>query len=331
MPLYATPDNPVPPGAIEYDLTASDGVRLRAARWAPERPRGTVVLLGGRTEYIEKYFETIGDILARGFAVATMDWRGQGGSERQLGNPMKGHIDDFVLYERDFAALQREALADCPRPWIGLCHSMGGAIMLQIAHEDRCPFDRLIVTAPMIALNRDAVPGFLQPLAEPRFLRGLAEIVDGLGLGGAFAPGGGSTPLGIGPFDDNPLTSDPDRYRRLQGVLTARPEIGLGGPTVGWVHAAFRLMRGFEHADYPRAIATPTLVIASGADRVVDLRAIERFATRLRAGGLIVIDGARHEVMVERDLYRQQFFAAFDAYAGGAAEAAFTPPYRAAV
>jgi lysophospholipase len=329
--LYATPDNPIPPGAIEETVAAADGVKLRAARWTPASARGTVVLLGGRTEYIEKYFETIADMLGRGFAVATMDWRGQGGSERPLPNPMKGHIDDFALYERDFAAFQRDALAACPRPWIGLCHSMGGAIMLRIAHEGRCPFERLIVTAPMIALSRGAVPDILQPLATPRFLRGLAEIVDGLGLGGAFAPGGGSAPLGTSPFEGNPLTSDPDRYRRLQGILRAHPQIGLGGPTVGWVHAAMRLMREFADADYPRAIATPTLVVASGADRVVDLRSIERFASRLRAGALIVIDGARHEVMVERDLYRAQFFAAFDAYAGGATREAFTPPYRAAV
>ena len=169
MPLHATPDNPIPPGAVEHDFLAVDGVRLRAARWAPVCARGTIVLLGGRTEYIEKYFETIGDILNRSLAVATMDWRGQGGSERQLRNPMKGHIDDFALFERDFAAFKREVLVHCPKPWIGLGHSMGGAILLRMAHEGRCPFDRLIVTAPMIALNRGVAPAYLRWLADPSF------------------------------------------------------------------------------------------------------------------------------------------------------------------
>ena len=67
--------------------------------------RGTVAIFAGRAEFIEKYFEVVGRLLARGFAVATLDWRGQGGSARQLKNPRKGHIDDFSLFERDLNAL----------------------------------------------------------------------------------------------------------------------------------------------------------------------------------------------------------------------------------
>jgi lysophospholipase len=323
MALHRADYNPIPPGAEEHELVAVDGVQLRAARWMAPQPRGTVALLGGRTEYIEKYYETVDDLLTRDLTVATMDWRGQGGSERQLGDRLKGHIDDFALYERDFVAFRREVLEPhCPRPWIGLCHSMGAAIMLRIAHEGRCPFDRLVLTAPMIGLHG---------LPEPRYARWLAEALDGAGLGGVYAPrGGGRRPYTFGSFENNLLTSDPVRFARMGAVLREHPELALGGPTVGWVHAAFRLMRDFAEPDYPREIATPTLVIASGADRVVDTRAIERFATRLRAGNLIVVDGARHEIMLERDVHRELFFKAFDAFAPGAEPdlATFTPPLR---
>ena len=123
----------------------STAIQLRTARWVPQTAlRGTVVVLQGRSEFIEKYFEVIGELLARGFAVAAMDWRGQGGSARQLKNPRKGHIDDFSLFERDLGALVDDVLGpSCPQPWFGLCHSMGGAIMLSIAHAGRCPFERL--------------------------------------------------------------------------------------------------------------------------------------------------------------------------------------------
>ena len=324
MVLYAAPEALSRFGGAEQQLTALDGVRLRAARWTPERPRGTIALFGGRTEFIEKYYETIGDLLRRDFAVATMDWRGQGGSERQLRDPRKGHIDDFSLYERDFLAFTRDVLTPhCPKPWIGLGHSMGAAILLRIAHAERCPFDRLVLTAPMIALYGHA---------DPRFARWLAEALDGVGLGGAYAPGGGRRPYGFRDFDGNVLTSDPVRYARIGEMLRAYPALALGGPTIGWAHAGFRLMREFAETDYPRAIPTPTLVIASGADRVVDTRSVERFASRLRAGALIVIDGARHEIMVERDAYRELFFKAFDAFAFGAAAepVAFTSPFPAA-
>ena len=59
-----------PSGGQAFWLTAEDGVRLRAAIW-PGGSKGTVFLLPGRTEYIEKYGRAAGDLAARGFATAT--------------------------------------------------------------------------------------------------------------------------------------------------------------------------------------------------------------------------------------------------------------------
>ena len=94
--------------------------------------------------------------------------------------------------------------------------------------------------------------------------------------------------------------------------------IGLGmADGVGWIHAAFR------HASIPRTrispapppcppSSSPPVSIASPTTR-----AAERFSERLRAGRLIVIDGAEHEIMMERDALRDQFWAAFDAFIPG--------------
>lgn len=312
MPLVSTPDNRAPPGAVVATARAVDGVRLRTARWVPPTAsRGTVVILQGRAEFIEKYYETIAQLLARGFAVAAMDWRGQAGSARQLKNPRKGHVDDFSLYERDLNALADDVLGpSCPQPWFGLCHSMGAAIMLSIAHADRCPFERLALTAPMIAPAR---------LRHPRAAHVLAEVLDTLGFGGAYSPGGRETHILESPFEGNVLTSDPFRYARAAGVLAADPSLGVGWWTIGWIYAAFRLWKSFEDPDYARQIAgPPMLVVASGADRVVDLGAIERFVGRLRLGRLVVIEGAEHEIILERDPLRDQFWAAFDKFIPGA-------------
>jgi len=310
MHLVSTPDNPIPTGAIVASAYAVDGAKLRTARWTPAwAARGTIVILGGRADFIEKYFETIQQALDRGFAVATMDWRGQGGSARQLKNPRKGHIDDFSLYERDLEALVSEVLdPSCPRPWYGLCHSMGAAILLAVARAGRCPFERLALTSPMIAL---AGP------KRPRLARLVIEVLDAVGLGGAFVPGGGPKVVVAGPFAGNPLTSDPTRFARTSRVVAVEPELGLGWPTIGWLHAAFRLMREFEEPDFPRRTLTPILVVAAGADRVADTRATERFASRLRAGRLIVIDGAQHEILMERNVFRDRFWAAFDSFIPG--------------
>ncbi len=86
---------------------------------------------------------------------------------------------------------------------------------------------------------------------------------------------------------------------------------------MGWAHAAFRLWNCFAEPNFPRRLETPTLIISAGADRVVDTAAAERFAIRMSFGRIIVIDGARHEILIERDSFRRQFWAAFDTFVPG--------------
>ena len=102
MDLVSIPANPVPEDGITGMLKTRDGVNIRFARWHPPPGRkGTVCLFHGRAEFIEKYFETVRELRARGFAVATFDWRGQGMSDRALDDRMKGHVNDFSEYELD--------------------------------------------------------------------------------------------------------------------------------------------------------------------------------------------------------------------------------------
>jgi lysophospholipase len=310
--LVATPLNPVPPRGSVFAIHTSDGRRLRVATFAPEADaRGTIALFPGRAEFIEKYFETIGELLARGYHVATMDWRGQGGSERDLADPRKGHIDDFALYQRDLDAFIGETLTlSCPRPWHALAHSMGAAILLDRAHSARSPFERLALIAPMIDI---------EGLRFPKSARALADTLDMFGLGAMFVPGGNGRSLVELPFDGNRLTSDPARFARNAEALAAAPHLAVGDPTVGWINAAFRLMKQFSAPEYARAIRAPALLFSCGRDRIVSSRAIERFARRLPVGHLVAIPGARHELLMERDELREQFWAAFDAFVPGEA------------
>ena len=91
MDLIALAKNPVPSGATTGYFDCPGKLKLRFARWEATRgpQRGTVCLFQGRGEFIEKYFEVVADLRRRGFGVATMDWRGQGGSSRMLSNPQQ--------------------------------------------------------------------------------------------------------------------------------------------------------------------------------------------------------------------------------------------------
>ena len=84
-------------------LQTCDGIQLRYGFW-PRRGdahQGTVLVLGGRTEFMEKYSETIGEINRRGFDAFSLDWRGQGLSDRMLSDPTRGHIQSFSYYLAD--------------------------------------------------------------------------------------------------------------------------------------------------------------------------------------------------------------------------------------
>ncbi len=315
MKLISIPANPVPEGAVLAMLKTPDGITLRTARWAPPPGRkGTVCLFQGRTEFIEKYYETVRDLRDRGFAVATFDWRGQGLSDRLLADPHKGHIQNFSRYDIDLDAFMHEiVLPDCPPPYFALAHSTGSAVLMRAAARGARWFDRMVFTAPLIRLARVPVMGFAG---------GVVRTLRMIGMGSSYAPGGSATPIGLKPFVGNILTSDPVRYARTAAVLEAEPEVGIGGPTVAWVDSAFRVMSEFAQPGYAEQIRQAILIVAAGRDKITSTSAIETFSPRLRAGSHLIIAGAQHEIMMEQDGYRQQFWAAFDAFVPG------TPLYK---
>src|SRR3954469_19078385 len=254
MKLVDIPANPVPEGATAGTLKTADGVLLRYARFDPPAGRkGTLVVLPGRSEFIEKYFEVVRDARARGFAVAILDWRGQGLSERALPNARKGHVYDFSEYDRDLEAFVKEiVLPDCPAPYFALGHSMGAAVLIRSVQQGRRWFDRIVLSGPMISLVRAAGSPYVR--ATARFLR-LA------GMGRSYVPGGGGTPINTLPFAGNRLTSDPVRYARTAAVIEADPSLAIGSPTVAWIDSAFKAMAEFADPAYAGRLRQPLLLV----------------------------------------------------------------------
>jgi lysophospholipase len=310
MKLVSIPANPVPEGAVAGTLTTPDGVKLRFARWPPPpRRKGTVCVFLGRVEFIEKYFEVVRNLHARGLAVAVLEWRGQGLSERALRNPAKGHVGSFSEYGVDLETFMREiVLPDCPPPLFALAHSMGATVLIQAAAKGYRWFDRMVMSAPMLRLSPNYVGRFARPVT--RILR-LA------GTGHNFVPGGSATILATQPFVGNDFTSDPVRHARTAAILEEEPALGIGSPTVAWADAAFRAMAEVSTPAFASRLRQPMLIAAAGRDRLISSLAIENFSIHLRAGSHLVIAGAQHELLMEQDHYRSQFFAAFDAFVPG--------------
>jgi len=308
--FFHHPDYPVPGHGKVWFAETRDRARLRLARWRPTvRPeRGTVVVAHGRAEFIERYSETIAELRRRGFHVLTFDWRGQGGSQRFVRRERKGHVGRLRHYESDLALAMAEMQAKFPPPYFMLAHSMGAALCLDAARRGALPVSRLVAIAPMLDLTI---------IERPQAASRLASVLYWLGLGRLFVPGGGDTAIATKPFDGNRLTSDPVRYARNAALSAAARNLSIGDPTIGWVRNAFKLMRRLAAPSAALEVKVPTLIIAAGLDPVVSTPAIERFAARLKTGSALVLPTARHEILMENDDIRAQFWAAFDAFIPG--------------
>ena len=313
MDLVATPKNPIPLGVSVGFLKGKGGVPLRFARWrsALKERHGTVCIFPGRSEFIEKYFEVVGELRRRGFAVAVLDWRGQGGSGRLLRNSLKGHVKSFNDYEDDVARFMNEvALPDCPPPYYALAHSMGGTVLLKAATMRGCWFSRMVLTAPMLE-----IVGLPMPSAA---VSGATTGLSLCGLGRLAVPGGMKDYVANQTFEGNPLTGDHERFMRNLSVANAAPALAVGPPTIGWVRGALSAMAAVNSDRFPNRLRVPVLMLAAGDDRIVSSKATETFADRLKVGTQFLLRGSRHEILQERDLIREQFWAAFDAFVPGA-------------
>lgn len=301
--LHPIAENPLPPGAECLSLLTRDKVQLRAMRAIPEGARGTFVLFCGRGDFMERYFETMRDLMARGFAVASVDMRGQGGSARMSHDPYRDVISSFADFDEDVRTLMEGmVLPSCPPPYYGLGHSTGAHVLLRNLRGANW-FTRAVLVSPLIGIDYGAWPGAIVWL-----------LVTGARItrqGAMFLPGVRKRPFGRHDFSGNPLTSDPARWERDSATLEAAPHLGLGGPTFAWLQAARKSIAEVSRMAKPKA---PVLIVAAGADRVVSNQAIRQAARKIPGLALTFIPDSRHEILSERDEIRQQFLAALDSF-----------------
>ena len=298
LPLEGLPDGAEaqsPP--LSHWLHLSDGIRLRATHWRPEgQAKGTVLLFTGRTEYAEKYGLVALSLQAAGYAIATIDWRGQGLSDRLTANPMIGHVERFGDYQRDTAALLAYAKAmSLPRPYHMLAHSMGGAIGLRALWQ-HMPVKSAFFTSPMWGI---ALAPALRPAAAS--LTGFSRRT---GFSHLLAPTQLSfSYVAVAPFEMNLLTSDAPQYERLRAQVKAQPLLGLGGVSMGWLSEALRENRRAARAPSPDI---PCITCLGGQESIVDPDAVHARMGAWPKGQLHIFPKGRHELLMEAPHIRAQ-------------------------
>ncbi len=278
-----------------------EGVRLRVmlAQSPLKDPRGSIIFCPGRTEFIEKYFETVEDFLGRGFTVLMIDPRGQGLSDRLLEDRLKSYVGDFQDYAEDLAFAADSFSEDLPKPHIVMGHSMGGCVALMSIISGALNPSAVICSAPMLGLYD----------IETRLTEWFIRIFAVMGFAKRnlpFQKQDGGFPV---PFEGNKLTSDKVRFEKWAKYFATTPQLRVAGPTFAWIEQAMRAMRYVNRN--ASQLKIPGLIVAAGGDPIVDPASNRDFAA---AAGINfkVVPGALHEVFLERDEFRDQFFDAFD-------------------
>ena len=304
---FISPDGRALPAAIasraRFYWVTENALRLRAmlVTTARSEPRGSIIIFPGRTEFIEKYLETVEDLTARGFTVLVMDPRGQGLSQRLVDDPVKSYVDDFQDYADDLAGVTAQFTPLLPKPHIVMGHSMGGCVALQAVISGVMRPSAVVCSAPMLGLYDVQTP----------IMIALIKLCAALGMAKKDLPfqrGRSGIPV---PFESNKLTSDSERYKSWSAYFNNVERLRLGPPTYGWIVQALRSMNFVnKNAD---KLKIPALIVAAGADPIVEPSSNEDFAA-MSGATFAVVPGALHELFLERDELREQFFSAFDSF-----------------
>ena len=294
---------------INY-IQTEDRIRIRYGFSLSEiKPvRGTILFLNGRSEFLEKHRETIGELSGRGYNVFSFDWRGQGLSSRLIGHPHKGYVRDYADYVRDMNRIVHEiVLPSAVRPLTILSHSMGGHIAIRYLHDYPKIFDRAIFLSPMTGIRT-----FPYPLW---FARMLAKLASRFGFGENYAIGCGDNRASCRrSFENNKLTSDFRRFTDERFEIEKNPNLALGGVSYQWLSATFDSTDLIFQPEYIEKIAIPVLIISASDDKVVCTRSQARLCTRMADCRMIYISGSRHEILKECNEIRQKFWNIFERF-----------------
>jgi lysophospholipase len=291
----------IPDGLGFADWQAPDGWSLRRFDWAApsSAPAGSLLFLGGRGDFVEKYLEALAHWHKQGWALAGFDWRGQGGSGRNLADRTICHIPDFDPLLDDLRAFAADWRASSPGPHVIVAHSMGAQIALRLLTEAPARADGAVLLAPMVGIGIRGLPtGALAVLARL-----------GTGLGRGEKPIWAHDPGNRTGW----MTACPERQADKLWWKAERPEIASGAPSWGWLAAACASIARLTPGELEK-VKLPVLLLASRRDPVIDLGALRRAAPRLPDARLTLFDGKGHELLREADAVRLPVLARIDAF-----------------
>lgn len=271
-----------------FKTTRSSGsTPIRFATYSKsDNPRGLLLFLNGRTEWIEKYsFLPQLLNLPTDIMFITLDHRGQGAS-----GGIRADIDSYDYYVDDVKRVLQKIGLDLPLYIIG--HSMGGLITLYACLKGRITPERVLLSAPLLGFNQLAMKAPLFKLALSKIRQSkLGPIPHKFYQYESYA------------FDGNPYTHDIERFALIRNSPYRVPPA-----TFKWLYASLDAIDAVFNPKLIPNLKSHVMILMGSDERIVNCDAIPKWIKRAAAQTAYDIStrriqGAKHELFNESEPY----------------------------
>ncbi|MBB4076948.1 lysophospholipase [Bartonella fuyuanensis] len=268
---------------------------IRFAITYPEvkKSKGTIVILENYASTLEKYFLPINEISKRGFHTAIFDWFNQekiSFKTRKLNRRYYFDINNDIndLYE----FLKNVVYPNCPPPYSLLAYGIGGLIALSGLDFINYKFNRLLCVSPLFAPFGNKTNGFQHKLTQ---------FFSDIGLG--FIP----------VKNGKKLKKIEKKNTQLRHNRKA-PSPFIPPLTSQWIASVFNAIESVKKNLFHRHLQIPILFILANQNNIANNIEVRKLCQHTRLTENITITGAELDTIMDKEDYKKQFWAAFDAF-----------------
>lgn len=279
-----------------------DNADIQFAKFVQSANTKTIIISPGRGESYLKYKELCFDLYNQNYNIFIIDHRGQGLSTRLLSDNKKGYVKSFDDYVEDLNTLIEDHIK--LKPYL-LGHSMGSTIALLFMLKYPQKLTAAALCSPLININSGITPMWL----AKAFIK-LVNTYDKLCHfeSDYFL---GQRKYKLKTFAENKQSQSRKRYQRYVDLYTQQPALQIGGVTTHWLNEVLKTEKLlFKHIN---KLVTPVTIIQAGNEVIVDNNAQNKLCALIKQNTKssahsepLVIEGAFHELLFEKDEYRNK-------------------------
>ncbi|NCP62007.1 MAG: alpha/beta hydrolase [Alphaproteobacteria bacterium] len=313
--------------SIPHDVKVAPDITLRvthtkAKNTTQNAPKKVVIFLPGRASFFQKnkglilgitghdYTGTQNVKLARQADFWCIDMRGHGASLGRLSpNNQRGHIDSFETYLTDIHKVITDTIAPAydgqDVEFYIMGASMGGHLAVRYLQDyaSKTPvrFKRALLIVPMIRFTTAPWPRFMA--------KSFSKAATFLSFSKNYAAGYGDLDLSKSDFTRFKGHHSREAFDDTNEMMAQNPGLITGGPTYGWVSAAFDSETPLCQKPLPKAVDYVAYV--AGNDSAVDSNSTLAFCKQHNIR-VKFYPQSRHNILKETKEYAPTFWQDLD-------------------